>query len=214
MNVETILNNPLPSNCYIVNKDNHVFIVDPGSKDCTNIITFVRSRNYLVDYIILTHEHFDHVWGADILRKEFNTSIICSKKCKEKLSIPQNYFNLFYFEDNSYFSIDEIDIVVNENYCIYWMNEVIKFILTPGHSRGSICFSVSDFLFTGDTVMKGFKPLILKRHEGSWAEFHESVQKIYSIYSSNMNVFPGHGDSFRLSDVSLKSLLYECDLKK
>ena len=202
MEIKTFVNNPVPSNCFLIIKDEHVIVVDPGSKDCSELITYIKSKKFIVDYIILTHDHFDHVWGADKLRGEFDAPIVCSGICKNKLSIPQNYFNLLYYEDNTYFKIDNIEFIILDNSSIEWMNEKILFITTPGHSKGSICFSIGRFLFTGDTILKGFKPLILKRHEGSWIEFRNSIKKIFSCYSNDTKVFPGHGDSFLLGEVS------------
>lgn len=201
MYIKKIINNPLPSNCYIIVNEGHCLIVDPGSKDCTSLITFLKSNNFVLDLIVLTHEHFDHVWGADILREQFMAPIVCSLKCMEKLSIPQNYFNLLYFEDGAYFSIQNIDKVISDDTSIEWMGYLIKFVLTPGHTKGSICFSIGNSLFTGDTIMNGAKPLI-KRHEGSWSDYRESLQKIYSNYSEQTRIYPGHGNSLLLSDVS------------
>lgn len=89
MEIKTFVNNPLPSNCFLIIKDEHVIVVDPGSKDCSELITYIKSKKFIVDYIILTHDHFDHVWGADKLRGEFDAPIVCSGICKNKLSTPR-----------------------------------------------------------------------------------------------------------------------------
>jgi glyoxylase-like metal-dependent hydrolase (beta-lactamase superfamily II) len=68
----------------------------------------------------------------------------------------------------------------------------IKTILTPGHSRGSICFHVDNALFSGDLLFHrsightGFMG-------GSDEEIVESVLRIYDLFPDNTKVYPGHG---------------------
>ena len=117
MKVERIINSPLPSNAYVIwNESNRqCIIIDPGTPHPYKIIDLCDKFNLKPEAIILTHFHFDHVWGANCLREKYDCSIICSQRCAEKLMIPQNYFNLLYFNDESMFSIENIDVIINDN---------------------------------------------------------------------------------------------------
>ena len=44
MEIKTFVNNPVPSNCFLIIKDEHVIVVDPGSKDCSELITYIKSK--------------------------------------------------------------------------------------------------------------------------------------------------------------------------
>ena len=203
MNVRRFINSPVSSNSYLVSNEGfkECVIVDPGSKDVTELISFLDENELRLIGIILTHEHFDHVWGANVLRGRYNAQIACSKRCLQKISIPQNYFNLLYYNDSSSFQIDSVDIITDYTSHVNWVGLNFNFINTPGHSSSSICISVNNALFTGDTVMKGFQPILKKRHEASIEELRNSVNLIFCLFPLDTTVYPGHGDSFLLGEV-------------
>lgn len=203
MNVRRFINSPVSSNSYLICNEGfkECVIIDPGSKNVTELMSFLDENDLKLMGIVLTHEHFDHVWGANELKGKYNAQIACSKKCSEKLSIPQNYFNLLYYNDSSPFQIDCVDIITDYVPHVNWIGLNFDFIDTPGHSSSSICISVANVLFTGDTIMKGFQPVLKKRHEASIDELRNSVDRIFSLFSYHTTVFPGHGDSFILGEV-------------
>lgn len=205
MNVVRFINYPVSSNSYVIydNSDNkECIIIDPGSKDCTQLNDFIFSQSLIPKLILLTHEHFDHIWGVNALKDKYNVQVVCSKKCFEKISIPQNYFNLLYYNSADYYKIDNVEILIEEvNYHMEWNGVNIDFINTPGHSGSSVCICINGVLFTGDTLMKGFNPFIRKRHEGSIEEFKNSIKLIFKKFTSDNLVYPGHGECFLLTEV-------------
>ena len=56
LTVKTFINNPVSSNCHIIYDDSekHGIVVDPGSEDSSEILSFVRNNALVVDYVILT----------------------------------------------------------------------------------------------------------------------------------------------------------------
>ncbi|QEN04993.1 MBL fold metallo-hydrolase [Thiospirochaeta perfilievii] len=69
---------------YIIENRSGVFIIDPGESD--KIISYLKSKNLIPNYILLTHHHIDHVGGLeDILEKYKNCVIIDSHTNKEIL---------------------------------------------------------------------------------------------------------------------------------
>jgi hydroxyacylglutathione hydrolase len=199
--IEKYVNSPVPSNTYFVMEGNNTIIIDPGSKDSFMYQKIINDRKLCVDYIILTHEHFDHIWSADMIRKNNNAKIICSFGCAQKISISKNYFNLLYFNDDTYLSIHDVDIVLSDQCSeINWNNHTLYFYQTPGHTDCSMCFSIDDNIFTGDTLMKGFTPFIKKKEGGSLKQLQVSINFIFNKYSDKTQVFPGHGDIFYLND--------------
>lgn len=69
MEVETVVVGQLYTNCYILIKDNHVLIIDPG-EDYKKIMSSVGDKT--IDGVLITHNHFDHI-GA---KEEFDENII------------------------------------------------------------------------------------------------------------------------------------------
>ena len=58
------------TNCYFLYKEgtNKVIFVDPADQGAT-IYTKLQEAGFEVSAILLTHGHFDHITGADELRK-------------------------------------------------------------------------------------------------------------------------------------------------
>ena len=84
--IHTIINTPISSNCYVLYNlgGNECIVIDPGSEDNEQLIRFFNEHKLNPRYIILTHEHFDHIWGVSGLKKRYpNVDLICSKLCGE-----------------------------------------------------------------------------------------------------------------------------------
>ncbi len=203
MKVERIINSPLPSNAYVIwNESNRqCIIIDPGTPHPYKIIDLCDKFNLKPEAIILTHFHFDHVWGANCLREKYDCSIICSQRCAEKLMIPQNYFNLLYFNDESMFSIENIDVIINDNIEMDIAGIMLKFLMTPGHTDCSLCICIDNMIFTGDTIMNGYKPIIKAKHGGSKEDFSNTLKEFFMSQDLNSIIYPGHDDCFVLSEV-------------
>ncbi len=176
-------------------------IVDPGSEKCKNEITFIDKLQLAVDYIILTHEHTDHTWGCNTLIDKYNPKVICSEECKKVLPKEGQVYFRFYYDDPNYeYAVSRVDYTIEElSNHLLWNGNKITFISTPGHSKGSICFSINDLLFTGDTIMQ-YKPFINKKN-GSVEEYKASIEKICRLYDKNTQIFPGHGNPFLLREL-------------
>ena len=81
---------------------------------------------------------------------------------------------------------------------IDWNNHKIHFILTPGHSPGSMCIEIDSKLFTGDTIMP--YPPYFNGKGSSKEEWNKSVRMIEELYEANTESYPGHGDVITLGE--------------
>ncbi|MCB1031843.1 MAG: MBL fold metallo-hydrolase [Acidimicrobiales bacterium] len=73
----------------------------------------------------------------------------------------------------------------------------LETILTPGHTAGSMCFKIADkpVLFSGDTLFPG-GPGATKFEGGDFPTIIRSIEdRLFSPFSSDTLVLPGHGDS-------------------
>ena len=107
------INSPVPSNAYLLidGTGTHCIVIDPGSKHQVDICDSIKSKNLHLDYIILTHEHFDHCWGVNTLLESFNAEVVTTKLCAEWVLTPMNYFNKLYFDSDEMYSINKVDII-------------------------------------------------------------------------------------------------------
>lgn len=200
LHVERFVNELMSSNCYIIWDDTllRCLVVDPASEKSRQEIEFIEKNNLILDYIILTHEHTDHTWGANALIDAFSPIVVCSQACKEALPKEgQMYFRLYYDDTDYSYNVQRVDKTIEEiDYRLDWCDKTIWFYSTPGHSAGSMCFSIDGLLFSGDTIQET-KPYINKKN-GNLALYVESINKIMSQFSGDTTTYPGHGEQFQL----------------
>lgn len=72
MKVDTIVVGELDTNCYLLDIDNEVVIIDPGD-DFTKIKERIGNRK--VVGVLLTHFHFDHIGALEEVLSYYNLEI-------------------------------------------------------------------------------------------------------------------------------------------
>ena len=85
------------------------------------------------------------------------------------------------------------DDYLKDNQVIKFGNTEIKVIFTPGHTQGSVCYSIDDKLFSGDTLFKGS----VGRCDlpgGDFSQIQTSIKDILFELDDSVTVFPGHGE--------------------
>lgn len=73
----------LSSNVYLIVIDNEAVAIDCGMPWTANRVQNYINRNHLkLEYILLTHSHFDHVMGMNRLKKHMETKVVAHTKSK------------------------------------------------------------------------------------------------------------------------------------
>lgn len=205
--VELIRNNPIDSNCFVLYSysNSDCIIVDPGTLDCKELLDFLLRKKLIPRYIILTHEHFDHIWGVSKLIELYDAKIVCSKKCFDLIIDKKRNLSLFY--DQVGFEVYPVNLIVVSDEVLKFGNYMIKFKETPGHSVGSISFWVNDMLFTGDVLINNCKT-VTKLPGGSKKVLEETINDLqYLFKEKNMVVYPGHGVIFRFNEIDFSKII-------
>lgn len=199
--VKRFVNTPVPSNTYLLIDGGHCLVIDPGSKEQADVRDYIQANGLTLDYIILTHEHFDHCWGVNYLLESFPAKTVATKLCAEWVQTPYNYFNQMYYNSDEMYQIDHIDIHVEDIGCkMMWGETPIEFIKTPGHSNKGMCVVIGGCLFTGDTIIYRTKPFLKKRYGASKEDLKKSIDTIYQTFPADTKIYPGHGESFLLGE--------------
>lgn len=199
LKVERFINQLMTSNCYIVvdEESKHCFCVDPASEKSEREIEYIEQNGLTLDYIFLTHEHTDHTWGVNALLARFPAAkVVCSSLCRDALPKEAKAYFQFYYDDPNYtYNVERVDFTTEDlDWRLNWMGHSVVFIATPGHSPGSVCISIDDILFGGDTLMP-YKPFIKKRNGGSTDDYRKSLLLLQNQYEPSTIVYPGHGES-------------------
>lgn len=172
------------TNCYIIQSNGHACIIDPGKK--ADRIALALDEGDVVDAILLTHGHFDHIGAVDDLVKQYkcpvyihqsdevllkNTTLNTANGFTATVSSP-----VFYIQEGT-MNIGEFDF---------------EFHFAPGHTEGSTLIQYKNHLFTGDVLfLEGIGRTDL--YGGNMAKMRQSLQMIKAM-NPELIVYPGHGD--------------------
>lgn len=205
LKIVRLLNNPVDSNCYVI-KDmangNGCIIVDPGSCDNGQLYESLTKDGLNPQYVILTHEHFDHCWGVDSMRERFpNLKLICSATCSCAIQDKKANHSIFFQQPG--FELKSADIILDENdWAFEWYNYKMNFHPAQGHTTSGIIFTINNYVFTGDELIKGIRT-VTKLKTGSKEKLTESIQLLGQMKGKGLTVCPGHGEVFLLDEYDL-----------
>lgn len=171
------------ANCYIVydvdSKDG--YIIDAAG-DFELIEKELKKLKLNIKGVLLTHGHFDHIGACSDFEK-LNVPIYMSEKDE---SMKNSDANLLPYNTPN-FKTEEIPSTLT------LAGTKIRVIETPGHTKGSVCYMIEDYLFTGDTLFKeSFGRCDLPG--GDFEELKSSVFDILFNLNSRFKVLSGHGD--------------------
>lgn len=205
---EQLVNSWFTSNTYILSIPEHtsIWLIDPG--DYTSVSKWMKSYGKdSVEGILLTHTHFDHIYGVNDILEHF-------PECNIYIANDYGKENLFDSKKNGS-RYAERPIVVKESANIryyeskitLWTGVVVDIYLTTGHSDDSVCFILNNMLFTGDTLIKDTRT-VTKLKGGSVKKLADSLRLIEGWKGKGLVVFPGHKGSFDLDLYDLDTAIY------
>lgn len=181
----------LATNCYLLKDEStgELAVVDPATDEIIDILKETGYDFSKIKYIILTHGHFDHIYGTEPLKKLTNASVVISSP--EVPFLSDNSLNI-----SSYFvpmGMKKIvpDIVVEDNSALMLGESEITFMITPGHTVGSMCLVFGDNLVSGDTLFcesMGRTDL----PTGNMGDILKSLSRLKGL-EGDYRVYPGHG---------------------
>lgn len=200
----------LESNMYVVSENGRSIVIDPFVSEPA--LRMLRNNRIGLDLIILTHEHYDHISGVNWLKETFPCKVLCSRVCAERICDSRKNHSRYY-EALSLMGSDSLrgpmdysdyECHADETFASYfafsWEGNVIELFETPGHSKGSSCITVNgEYLFSGDTLLLNTDYNSRLPRDDKTALL-QVTKPILSRLSPNMVVYPGHGDSFYLSE--------------
>lgn len=183
---------PVQTNCYFVYREDNqeCVIVDPAA-DSAKIISFVKENDLKPTAILLTHGHFDHIMAVDAVREEYQIPVYAAEAERETLTDPMR--NLGSQMGGSQLAV-EADHYLQDGDEIELLGQIVRCILTPGHTVGGMCFYFpkAGILFSGDTL---FQDSVGRTDfpGGSMSELIRSIREKLFVLPEAVQVYPGHG---------------------
>ncbi|HBA93365.1 MAG TPA: hypothetical protein DCZ02_01975 [Ruminococcaceae bacterium] len=176
------------NNCYlIIDEDTNKSALVDCSEDNQKMYDLIGDTD--LQYILLTHGHFDHIIGAKGIKQKYNAKVVISAPDEPMLS--SGKLSLASFMDAKQNNV-ESDIIVFDSDVIRLGNIEIKVLSTPGHTKGSVCYLAENALFSGDTLFR----LSCGRTDfpsGSVDEMMMSLKKLKNL-DGDYTVYTGHDE--------------------
>ncbi|PIS39743.1 MAG: MBL fold metallo-hydrolase [Candidatus Nealsonbacteria bacterium CG08_land_8_20_14_0_20_38_20] len=177
MRIKRLIVGELATNCYLLVSEKEAAVIDPGG-DAEKILEEITSSGAKIKYIINTHYHPDHTLANEKISEKTGAEILIHQAEKDFINFKASRF----LKEDDEIKIGEISLEV---------------IHTPGHTKGSICLTGEDFIFTGDTLFKDGQGRT-DLPGGSAEEIEESLEKLKKLFKPGILIYPGHGDIFKI----------------
>lgn len=192
--VYTIVNDILRSCTYILTKQNEMgaYLVDCG--DIEPIISYIEENNLRLDGVLLTHCHYDHIYGLkDLLFKYPNIRVYASENTFLGLEDDDLSMSYLYSDDEYSVEINEVQrVYTSENNSFKIFNETVECIPTPGHDVDCMTYIIGNAIFTGDSYNPNSSVFTKWRNsDADEAIRNESLLKDI-INCKQLYVYPGH----------------------
>lgn len=205
----------LASNMYLLAEKGRGVIIDPYG----GFMPQIKGECSGIDYILLTHEHYDHISGANALRERYGCPVVCSEACGRRIQNSTHNFSRYY---EAYAAIQTgepppanlppvaeyftyADEVFSGQRTLFWQGHRLVLTETPGHSPGSICILADETqLFSGDTLLPG-DITVTRFPGGSGRQYKEIALPYLQKLPGGTLVYPGHYEAFPLREHKIKN---------
>ena len=182
MKVKMMQVGAIGTNCYILEDEEtgKAAVIDPGD-EAGAIANILEEDKADVEYILLTHGHYDHTTGVPELKRRFPAAKVYIHRAdangagSQLFPLAGQVKDLNYYKEGDTLTLGSLTILVME---------------TPGHSPGSVTLQVGDVLFTGDTLFCGSCGRTDLRG-GSYDQIMASLKRLGKL-EGDFHVCPGH----------------------
>lgn len=182
MKIKSMQVGELATNCYILIDDveKKAAVIDPGD-EADRILAEVKGLDAQVEYILLTHGHYDHIGAVARLHEALPRTKVYLHKADSRgtgfhvVPLADQVADLKYYDDGDALKLGSL---------------TIRVIHTPGHTPGGVTLQVGDALFTGDTLFAGS----MGRSDfpgGNTRQLFASLKKLARL-EGDFQVLPGH----------------------
>lgn len=199
--------NAFGANCAIMwDKNRKCIITDPGfitGEERMQLYDEIIGNNLKPEAILLTHGHFDHIFGVRQLSEDFGIPVYLSPADRELtgrqgkeaamfgLPEPDADFMTFNAEDGCTVTVGDMEF---------------EAIATPGHTPGGICWynRKDKLLISGDTLFAGS----IGRTDMQGGDYDALMNSIFTrlmVLDGDVDVIPGHGGCTTIADERQKN---------
>lgn len=193
------------TNCYVIAHDDarECVVVDPGQDAAEPLMRFLDESNITPVAILLTHGHLDHTWSVEPLCRTFDIPAYIHTEDRYMLSDPLRGTGptlAALLGDAEFSEPDEVR-GLDDGVPLELAGIPFGVLHTPGHTQGSVVFTIEmdgpngdtvRVALTGDTLFAGS----IGRTDLPGGDHEQLLQSIaHSLLpmSDDTVILPGHG---------------------
>ena len=195
MPIHTFPLGPLDTNCHIIEKDGSAVVVDPGG-DPALVLEFLKSNNLAVVAILITHMHFDHLYGVAALHDATGAPVMAPRGDAHLLQTDVGGGGVWGFPRVQEFDFSPLE--PGEHTFGPFSCTVLH---TPGHTPGSVSlyFPQEQAVCSGDVLF--YRSVGRTDFPGGNQDtLLDSIrQKLFTLPPATA-VYPGHGPASTVGD--------------
>lgn len=189
-----------PVNTYFYIDDNTKsgFLIDPGAEP-DKILDFIRSNNWDIEKILITHGHMDHIGGVNYLKEKLNIPVYIHKDdvsflTDGYLNLSDNFGETIKVDNHSEFTDKEVIKLKSDP------DFTLEVIHTPGHTPGSVIFySKKDKIaFIGDLLFE-HGPGLTHFPGANQEDMDNSIYNILFSLPEDTMIYSSHAEPILLS---------------
>jgi glyoxylase-like metal-dependent hydrolase (beta-lactamase superfamily II) len=200
LSISTFILGPIENNTYlIVDAESKIAAVIDPSVASRDLFQKIMENNWHLEYILITHAHFDHIGGVKWLKGQFNNEIkVALHPADLELWQEGGSSKDFGFD----FSVGiEPNLMIENNQILRMGDTSIKVLHTPGHTPGHVTFSIEDTLaaFCGDLIFfHGVGRTDLKTSNEN--DLIKSIEEKIFMLDPKTTLYPGHGPTTTVNE--------------
>jgi glyoxylase-like metal-dependent hydrolase (beta-lactamase superfamily II) len=195
LSISTFVLGPIENNTYLIadTATKKAAVIDP-SMASRELSQKIKENDWILEYILITHAHFDHIGGVRRLIAHYNHKInVALHSADLNLWRDGGSSKDFGFEFNVG---SEPNLILDDGQILHLGEIFIEVLHTPGHTPGHVTFSIEDDLtaFCGDLIFYhsvGRTDLIVSNEEDLFQSIREKIFKL----DPKTTLYPGHGPS-------------------
>lgn len=181
--------------------DGFCAFVDPGFADTAgrdSLTGFVAAKKLKPVCVMLTHAHFDHVYGAAELSRIYDIPVYMHPGEQHTMDVTNPHIcRMFGLPEPDAFEWES----VSDGDAIEVGSLKFEVLETPGHTPGGVCFleRTEKVLFSGDTLFAG----AIGRTDHPGGDYDRLMRSIFEkllCLDGDVDVLPGHGPNTSIAD--------------
>ena len=196
MIIKTFTFNPFSTNCYVVESDGDIVVIDPSSQsehEHGQLIAAIEAMEGSLRRILLTHAHIDHIFGCARLVDHFGIGIEVHADEVLLLERAETQAAMFGVDMETPPSPAAL---LQPGSPVQFGKRSWEVLHTPGHSPGSVTFVDYEegVAFAGDVLFAGSIGRT-DLWQGSLPVLMQSIFTQLVPLGDAMRILPGHGPS-------------------